>query len=499
MTEEIKAFTKDELESFLKGGMINNYFDLNKKGYIIPSSFKSSVLSKDIQKAFPITTMEDNNDIYVYDKGKGIYEFYGKQKLRAINKKILGDYYTEKNSQAVINDITASTMKNRQDLVPPLHLIATNNGLLNILSNNLILAQHTPAFFFTNKLPVKYKPNAKPKKFLKFLNQIQPDAVAQMQIQEMFGYCLWRQYPYQVAFLLIGAGANGRSTLLGVLQAMLGQKNVSAESLQSICHDRFSKAELLHKYANICGDIPSKPIEDTSAFKQLNDGLSLISAQRKHRDPFNFINYAKLIFLANKTPPSYDDSIAYYRRWVLIFFAVRFGIQPGDIPADKHIIDKLTTPEELSGVLNWSLEGLRRLRKNGEFTKIMTVEQTREYYERLVSPLSAYIQDKIRITYNEKDFILKEEWQNKLEEYCEEKKIVAPTKASVGRLMKKVAPKIKTGQRKVGEDYVYVWTGCTFKLTEEEKESREKKVIDDIFREASKRKKIDERNTMVKS
>jgi len=302
----------------------------------------------------------------------------------------------------------------------------------------------------------------------------------------LFGYCLWRKYPYQVAFLLIGSGSNGRSTLLAVLEAILGKENISSETLQNLCHNRFSTAELYHKFVNICGDIPSKKIEDAGAFKMLTGG-DLISAQRKHKNPFNFINYAKLTFLANKVPYSYDDSDAYYRRWILIFFPVRFGIELGDSPADKQILEKLTTPEELSGILNWSLEGLRRLNKQKGFTKRLTIKETREYMERLVSPLSAFIQDKIRITYKEEDFIQKEEFHKAFVDYCKKKKIIALTKENVGRLMKYVEKNIKTRQRKIGEDYAYVWTGCDFKLTKEEKESREKEMIDEIFEETNKK------------
>lgn len=474
MTEEIEAFTKDELESFLKGGMISKYFGTTKEGNINPNKFYPSNLSKDIRRAYPIKTMRDNQDVYVYNKEKGIYEYAGKQEqqLREIIKKALENLYKEKYARATINDITASTGENRRELEPSLHLIPLNNGLLNILDNKPKLANHTSAMFFTGTFPVNYKANAKPKAFLEFLNQIQPDGVVQQQIQEMFGYCLWRKYHYQVAFLLIGAGGNGRSTLLGVLQAMLGHENVSAEKLQNLCDDKFSKAELYHKFANISGEIPSKSIQDTTTFKALNDGLTLVSGQRKFKDPFKFVNYAKLIFLANKVPYTYDDTDAYYRRWLLMFFAIQFGIQPGNLPADKHMIEKLTTPEELSGVLNWSLEGLRRLLKNKRFTKIMTVEETRQYYQRLVSPLSAFIQDKIKITYSEQDFITKEEFYNEFLKYCKEKKIVAPRKENVGRLMKKVAPKIKTGHPKIGGKQEYAWTGCIFKLPEEEKKRR---------------------------
>jgi phage/plasmid-associated DNA primase len=57
--------------------------------------------------------------------------------------------------------------------------------------------------------------------------------------------------------------------------------------------------------------------------------------------------------------------------------------------------EKLTTPEELSKIFNWPLVGLKRLQKQKEFTNRMTIEQTKLYYERLVSPVAVFIQDRI--------------------------------------------------------------------------------------------------------
>lgn len=484
MNDDLR-FDKDELERFLMGEMAGQYFKAKRKGKLNSKNFYPNRLSSSIRKIWKIKTMRDNLEIYIYNEEKGIYEPNGRQLLRELIKKALGEYYREYHATAVINDITASTGTDRQELEPPLHLIPLRNGLLNIDREKPTLAKHTPAFFFTGTLPVEYKPNAQCPNFRKFLEQIQPDPINRAQIQEMFGYCLWREYSQQIAFLLIGAGSNGRSTLLTVLEALLGKENVSSETLQSLCHDKFSKAELYHKFANICGDLPSKRIEDTGAFKMLTGG-DLVSVQKKHKNPFNLVNYAKLIFLANKVPLSYDDSDAYYRRWILIFFPVRFSIQPGDPTADKHILEKLTTPEELSGILNWALKGLQRLRKQKEFTKTMTVEQTRKYYERLVSPLSAFMQDRIIITYNPDDYLTKEDFYSALQEYCKEKKVVAPTYGTVGRLINKIGKGITTGHKKVRDQQTYVWAGCKFNLTEEEKQTIERQTIDDVWREAMK-------------
>src|SRR5208283_2759033 len=94
-------------------------------------------------------------------------------------------------------------------------------------------------------------------------------------------------------------------------------------------------------------------------FKMLTGGDS-IGTEKKFKDEYSFVNYAKLIFSANKPPKVTDeDSYAFWRRWILIEFPNQFG----DDKKDPEILNKLTAEAELSGLLNWALEGLARLRQ----------------------------------------------------------------------------------------------------------------------------------------
>jgi len=97
-----------------------------EKGKFIPA-----LLSASIQHEFHIITMKDSREIWIY-REEGYYESNGAEELRRIVKQILGEKYRENYAQATIDDITASTGKNRKELNSPLHLIAVKNGILNI-------------------------------------------------------------------------------------------------------------------------------------------------------------------------------------------------------------------------------------------------------------------------------------------------------------------------------------------------------------------------------
>src|SRR5690606_18531789 len=121
--------------------------------------------------------------------------------------------------------------------------------------------------------------------------------------------------------------------------------------------------------------------ENTGIFKMLVAGDSL-TVQKKHQHPFEFNNYAKLIFRANKVPETEDETDAYYRRWIILPFP-RY-IDP--LKADRQLIEKLTTDEELSGLLNLVIQFSKWIRKYGIPTDQQTVDHTRIAYTRSANP-----------------------------------------------------------------------------------------------------------------
>ena len=124
----------------------------------------------------------------------------------------------------------------------------------------------------------------------------------------------------QKSFVFVGAPNAGKSTLLSVAQEiLLGSENVSNIPWQSL-GDRFNKAELFGKLANIFADLPSKAIDDGGMFKALT-GEDYITAERKNKDPFSFRPYARLLFSCNEIPKNYSDrSDGFYRRLIIIRF-----------------------------------------------------------------------------------------------------------------------------------------------------------------------------------
>lgn len=234
-------------------------------------------------------------------------------------------------------------------------IVNLRNGLYNVLDGSF--KPHTPDYYSTVQINANFDPNARCSQFLKFLKSIlQQEEIYLM--QEIFGYLLIPVNKAQKSFVFVGAPNAGKSTLLSIAQeVLLGSENVSNIPWQSL-GDRFNKAELFGKLANIFADLPSKNIDDGGMFKALT-GEDYITAERKNKDPFSFRPYARLLFSCNEIPRNYTDrSDGFYRRLIIIRF-------DKSVPAkkrDPNLRERLSV--ERDGILMWALDGLRRLIKN---------------------------------------------------------------------------------------------------------------------------------------
>ena len=148
-------------------------------------------------------------------------------------------------------------------------------------------------------------------------------------------------------------------------------------------------------------------------------GGAPIEAEKKFRNSFTFINYAKLIFSANKVPEAADDTDAFFRRWIIITFPNKFEGEN----CDPHLIEKLTKPEELSGLLNLALQGLRRLLEQGRFSHSKTTDEIREDYIRKSDPLAAFVMDCLEV--DPEAWVEKQTLYNAFTAYCRKQKLPA--------------------------------------------------------------------------
>jgi P4 family phage/plasmid primase-like protien len=338
-------------------------------------------LTQDITKEFTFKTMKDNEQIYYYDNEKGLYISGGEWLIKE-HCEMMQPEITTHQVQEIINHIKRKTGIDRSKFDSNPNILNLENGVLNI--NDKVLSPHSADYLSTVQLTVEYKPRTVPPKILQFLKDVLRREDIHVALQ-MIGYCLYRNCEYEKAFMFFGDGSNGKGVLIKLIESFLGEANCSHRSLQDLDKNRFAAANLYGKLANTFADLKSLKLSETGNFKMLVSGDS-ITAERKFEHPFSFRNYSKLIFSANEIPESDDKTDAFYRRWIIFHFDKKF--QNGN--EDTKLINQLTTPEELSGLLNLALIALTKLINQGGFHD-KDIEQTKRDYEENTNDVNAFL------------------------------------------------------------------------------------------------------------
>lgn len=236
------------------------------------------------------------------------------------------------------------------------HLLNLRNGIFDLRTGTL--SPHTPDALQSVRIEASYKEGLledeeQGKFFRGFLKKSVPDEGVQAVVQEMFGYCLTGFTQAQKFFVLDGVARSGKSTLIKLLESMIDHENISHVRLQDL--HGFFISELHNKVLNTFADLDGRAIPDMSTVKALT-GEDYIMGDRKHKNPIQFKNKAKMLFSTNGMPRNYaDKSEGFYRRLIVIPFYT--PVQESE--SNAFLDDALK--EERDYVLMWALEGLKRL------------------------------------------------------------------------------------------------------------------------------------------
>jgi len=427
-------------------------FDL----WCVKGVFNAPKLALDIIQNYSIHTNIETDDLYIFNETTGIYDRNGDVALRRIIDNCLGPESRQKRANEVIYLIHVRTKDEKEDSSK----IAVQNGLLDVVTGEL--TPFTPNEFVTAQLPITYDQKVLCPEILKFWSEIAPSDL-QPQFEEIFGYSLLRELPIHKATVLLGEGANGKSTFLDLLTLFLGKDNVAHVTLQQMCEGKFELAELHGKLANIVDDLPGSSLKAVGNFKTIT-GNAPILVQRKHKDPFSEWSTTKQFFGCNKLPKPSEDTIAYFRRFNIIPFN-RFFIGKTD---DKEKLKKMTTPSELSGLLNLALAGLKRLRENGDYSGAKSIEETRQLYIKSSDSCKAFVEEKLEESDDPTDYITTDTAYQLYIVYCRESRLPKiESKPNLSQAIRQTFPNVE--HTKVTSSKSWVWQYLKLKEGSQEK------------------------------
>jgi putative DNA primase/helicase len=401
--------------------------------------------------------VSDTKEI-LWDNGR-YYKKGGEELIAGIIQKALRNFWKKHYRDETLNWIKdyEEIQVDRDKLDSKPTEIVLQNCVYDILTGKT--KDFSPNNLPTTVFPITYDPKAKCPRWLKFLEEVNYAEDIPV-VQEMFGYCFYKPYIFQVAFMLVGGGANGKGVTLRVLSALLGKDNICTIPLQQICKVRFLTIELYNKYANICGDLTDNMISDVGLFKMMTGG-DLLSGEMKHiQGTVNFLNTAKGVYSCNVIPECKDKTYAYKRRWVVLEYPNVFIA--GTKECNPFLTDELL--EELPGIFNWLMEGLRRLLKQWHFSPHRTFDDVEQYMKENQDPIIQFC--KTCIQSGDKKYT-REQLYKYHKEYCLSVGLPVSTQTMFTQRMKQNGPStltecrvtvVKKGKRKEERG----WTGIEY-------------------------------------
>jgi putative DNA primase/helicase len=271
-------------------------------------------------------------------------------------------------------------------------IIATANGLLDVASRQLY--PHTPQFFNLHAVPFAYDATApEPKHWFAFLDSVWPalEATAthpaQDLLQEWFGYVLSGRTDFQKMMLLNGPTRGGRGTIGRVLTGLLGIGNVAGLRLDDLGED-FGMAHLIGKPLAIIGDerFSGKKMSEVVSTLLMITGEDVIPVNRKRRDRWNGKLPTRVMLFSNELQKLSDASAAIVGRFLVLRMTQSWLGRE-----DLGLLNRLLG--ELPGILNWALDGLRWLMKNGKFTEDPEAAEIVAQMTALASPMQTYVEE----------------------------------------------------------------------------------------------------------
>ena len=263
-----------------------------------------------------------------------------------------------------------------EDLDPNPWLLNVKNGTVNLLTKEF--TEHKPENMITKIANVEYDPKADCPLWKQFIREIMNYKSELINfVQTAVGWSLTGDTSEQTMFILFGSGANGKSTFLNTLNYLLGDYAIAADI------ESFMKKSNGDQNTNDIARLRGSRFVTTTEAEQgrrLSEplikkitGSDPMTARFLYGEFFSFNPTFKIYMATNHKPVIKGTDHGIWRRIKLIPFTTRIE----ESKQDKELENKLRN--EVSGILNWLLEGTERWKRERLQTPDIVLNATDEY------------------------------------------------------------------------------------------------------------------------
>lgn len=288
--------------------------------------------------------------IWIYENG--YYKDNGKVIIDKILDRVAGKLYTINVSKETQKKVFLRSMEEYDIFDQNPYLLCVRNGVIDLLTGDFL--EHSPGYYLTSAAPVEYDPSKRPTEFIKFLEGACTNDDDRLTLIDWIVACACLT-EFEYILFLTGHGSNGKHVYEALLQAFFGSDATEAISLEELMNSRFAMGYL--RRARICISSETNPDKTKTELIKKISGNDWISSDVKNKDRARFKAYTQLIFDSNSMPIFEDTSYGFARRFTRAVMPYKFVDHPdAEDPlqkkADRHLLEKLTTDQELSGILN---------------------------------------------------------------------------------------------------------------------------------------------------
>jgi P4 family phage/plasmid primase-like protien len=276
----------------------------------------------------------------------------------------------------------------------PENLISFENGLLDIENGKLY--KHTPNWFTERILPYPFDRKAKCPNWLSWMNSVSngdKDWIDCLQL--WFGYNLVGDTSKQRFAHFSGLPRSGKGTATRVLKEMLGSWNCASPTLTQIGKNQYTLQALMDKLAaivpeaSIGRDVDSKVVLETLA---AIIGEDTIDIPRKYLGTLNGVKLkVRFTITSNEALKWPDPTNKLSSRCIVFPFNYSFAGKE-DPEIEKRLL------EELPGIANWAIDGLKRLRKGENLKEPKSGKEKHQLYKDLDSPINVFCRSCLKKT-----------------------------------------------------------------------------------------------------
>lgn len=309
-------------------------------------------------------------------------------------------------------------------------ILPVKNGTIDLRTGRF--SEPNRNLLVTQVAGTSYDPDAKAPRWEAFLAQIMDgDAALVAYLQRVLGYVLTASTEEHCLFFLYGYGANGKSTFLNIVLALLGALGTQAAS--ETLMDKRSGGGTSSDLARLRGK-RFVAMSESDDGRHLNEaqvksltGGDMVVARELYQSVIHFNPTHKLFLASNHMPVIKSTDHGIWRRIRLIPFKVTIKAEDRNPNLEKEL------REELPGILNWALTGCLEWQHSGMPLPKAVQEATNEYKSEM-DIVGAWISENCVVSpcY----YITAGDAYKSFKSWCEENYNISFSKSRFGRMIR---------------------------------------------------------------